>query len=107
MPAARPDARRGSFSPIRQAIDDYLRESGMSSQLRSAQVFEAWRQAAGPVLARRARPVRFRRGELVVEVGSAPHLHELESFTGENYRRAANASLGDERIERMTFCLKQ
>jgi hypothetical protein len=92
---------------MRVAIDEFLREAGMGPRLRGARVLAAWREAAGPALSKRARPVRFQRGELVVEVSSSVHLHELESFTGETYRRTANAALGDERIQRVTFRLKQ
>jgi len=91
---------------VREAIEGFLRDSGIAPRLRGAEVFDAWRAAVGAGLSERARPVRFQRGELVVEVGSAPHLAELESFTGEGYRRAANAALGDERIRRVTFRLK-
>lgn len=100
------ETRRGSLVPVRDAIEGFLKDSGMAPRMRSARVLAAWKEAVGPALARRARAVRFQRGELVVEVGSAPHLAELESFTGETYRRAANAALGDERIQRVTFRLK-
>ena len=99
--------RRGSLAPMRVAIDGFLRDAGMAPRMRGAQVLDAWKCAAGPLLSKRARAVRFQRGELVVEVSSAAHLHELQSFTGENYRRAVNAALGDERIRRVTFRLKQ
>jgi hypothetical protein len=99
--------RRGGLAPLRVAIDGFLNTSGMAPRLRGAQVLGAWREVVAPAVARRARAVRFDRGELVVEVASAPCLHELESFTGENYRRAANARLGSERIRRVTFRLKK
>jgi hypothetical protein len=41
-----------------------------------------------------------------VEVPSSAHLQELSSFTGEGYRRAANANLGSERITKVSFKLK-
>jgi len=69
-------------------------------------VFRAWTEAVGPGLARRAVPVRFRGGELTVEVGSAVHLQELKNFTAEGFRREANARLGRETIRRLAFKLK-
>ena len=92
---------------MRVAIDGFLRSSKVGSRMKDAAVYGAWREVVGPGMARRARPVRFRKGELVVEVDSAAHMHELEAFTGENHRRAANARIGAERIRRVTFRLKQ
>jgi hypothetical protein len=67
------------------------------------EVLAAWGQAMGPALVERARAVRFRDGELTVEVASATLLQELNNFTGEGHRRAANRRLGSERIRRVTF----
>ena len=85
----------------------FLQESGLGAQLKDARVFRAWTDALGELLAKRARPVRFQFGELTVEVESSAHLHELQNFTGESYRQAANASLGDERIKKVLFHLKR
>ena len=67
----------------------------------------AWREALGVEFAQRARAVRFKGGELLVEVGSAAHRQELSAFTGEGFRRRANQRLGAEIIRRVTFRLKQ
>ena len=69
-------------------------------------VFKAWSDAVGPAMAKRAVPVRFRGGELTVEVESAVHLQELKNFTAEEHRREANAKLGRETIRRLAFKLK-
>jgi hypothetical protein len=91
---------------MRAAIDGFLSGSGVGTRMRHAAVYDAWREVIGPAMTRRAKPVRFDKGELVVEVDSAAHMHELEGFTGENHRRAANARMGVERIRRVTFRLK-
>ena len=55
--------------------------------------------------------MRFTRGELVVEVDSAAHFHELESFLGRDIQARANQILrstnttGREEIRRLTFRL--
>ena len=90
-----------------QALQDFLRSSGLGAKLRDARVYEAWSRALGPDLDRRARAVDFRRGELIVEVESAAHLSELKSFTGERYRQLANRHLGSPRILRVAFKLKK
>ncbi|MEO2092775.1 MAG: DUF721 domain-containing protein [bacterium] len=85
----------------------YLRDSGLGPQLKDARVFQAWTAVLGEPLASRAVPVRFLFGELTVEVESSPHLHELQNFTGDTYRQAANQRLGDDRIKKLTFHLKR
>jgi hypothetical protein len=103
----RPDAGREGPALLRDAIAGFLAKSGIGARRRDADVLAAWREALGSRLVRHTRAVRFQRGELVVEVASAAHLHELSSFTGESYRRAANARLGGEHIRRVTFRLEQ
>jgi hypothetical protein len=51
--------------------------------------------------------MRFARGELLVEVDSAAHMHELANFTGEEYRARINEHLGKEEVRRLTFHLKR
>jgi hypothetical protein len=70
-------------------------------------VYKAWNAAVGKQLAQRARPVRFAKGELLVEVESATHLHELANFTGDDFRKRANAALGGEEIRKVVFKLKR
>jgi len=60
----------------------------------------------GEALARRATPVAFRDGELILELESAVHLQELKNFTGEGYRQDVNAKLGREVVRRLVFKLR-
>lgn len=99
--------RHGGVASMEDAVKTWMRASGLSSRVRHGRVYEAWNAAAGMDLARHARPVRFERGELCVEVDSAVHLHELANFTGENLRALANARLGRPEIKRIAFRLKR
>jgi predicted nucleic acid-binding Zn ribbon protein len=103
--------RRGGVSSVQDALGAFLRESGLAPRVAQsvaqASIFRAWNEALGEALARHAQPVRLQDGELLVEVQSAPHLHELANFTGEKFRHAANARLGRERIRSVTFQLKR
>ena len=103
--ARRPRGR--APTSIHDALAAYLHTTGLDTQLAQARVFKAWSAAVGEVLARRAKPVRFQGGELLVEVQSAPHLHELTNFTGERYRVLANKHLGAARITRVVFQLQR
>jgi hypothetical protein len=99
--------RRREALPLSDALAGFLRESGLGGKLYNWPVFRAWHQAAGPELARHARAMRFARGELLVEVDSAAHMHELANFTGEEYRARINEHLGKEEVRRLTFHLKR
>ena len=92
---------------MNDAVKSFLQASGLSAHMRHWPVFAAWSDALGKELARRARPVRFAAGELCVEVESATHLHELQNFTGEQYRARANALLEKPMIRRIVFRLKR
>lgn len=100
------DPKRGGTFLLKDCLKQYLREAGLDRGLKDARVIGAWREAVGPALAPHAKAVRFKGNELTVEVQSAAHHQELSSFTGEGYRRAANAQLGAETIRRVTFRLK-
>jgi len=93
------------MAPIKSVLAIYLREHGLTTKLRDANVLRAWRECSATRYGTRARAQRFADGELLVEVASAAHLQELKSFTGEELRRAANQRLGAERIYRVTFKL--
>ena len=86
---------------------DLLRARGIDSRSQHVEVFRAWREALGTELAQHARAVRFQRGELLIEVDSAAHFQELQSFTGENYRQRANEHLPQPAIDRVVFKLKR
>lgn len=88
---------------MREALESYLRASGLEAQIRDATVFRAWSRTLGSALAARAKPVRFRDGELLVEVDSAAHLAQLKGFTGEVHRKAANRLLPRPLIHRVVF----
>lgn len=92
---------------MQDAVGRFLRASGLGARMRGWPVFQAWIDAAGTELARHARPVRFERGELLVEVESAAHYQELASFTGETYRQRANERLAKPEIRRIVFRLKR
>jgi hypothetical protein len=99
--------RKRAPTSMQDALAAYLRDTGLGSKLAQARVLRAWHDAVGEPLAKRARAVRFQGGELLVEVQSAPHLHELTNFTGERYRVLANQKLGAQRIARVVFQLQR
>ena len=95
------------MAPLGDMIKVFLDQSGIGRSLGQVAVFDAWTQVVGEPLAKRARPVRLRHGELLVEVDSSAQLQELKTFTGEGYRLAANRALGRDAIRRVVFKLKR
>ena len=57
-----------------------LEELGLLTPRVSRTLRDAWREVVGENVASRTRLGSFRRGRLVVEVGSAALLHELQNF---------------------------
>ncbi len=101
---ARRSERKGMAS-LDDALKSFLKKSGIGERLGPPPVFRAFQEAAGKSFARHARAVRFARGELVVQVSSAPHLAELKGFLGEEIRTQTNRILGRDEVRRITFRL--
>ena len=92
--------------PIDGLIRDFVRAHGLGGSAGNVRVFKAWNAVLEPALRTHVEPVRFRNRELVVETDSAVHLQELNNFTGETYRTAANEKLGSEMIKKVVFKLR-
>ena len=72
--------------PLGDLIKEFVREQGLGVTGGRDRAFQAWTDAMGSE-SDKAKPVRFRNGELTVEVASTVHMHGLKSFQGEGYRR--------------------
>lgn len=96
--------RSSGPTPLGPTLARILSKTSFASR-EDTRVFEAWIQAVGPELARHARPIGFARGELRVQVDTSARFHELEGFTGEQHRAAANRILAGETIRRLAFKL--
>ena len=98
------ERRRGGLFTIQDALQVFLKEAGITrSHGIVVAVFRAWETAVGRELAKRARPVRFYRGELTIEVDSSALLFEFVSFTGEGHREHINETLERKLVHRMIF----
>jgi len=96
--------RRGGVASMGEALGQFLRATGLERRMGEQRALAAWSAALGPERAARARAVRYRSGELLVEVDSAALLQELKNFTGEGLRRAVNQRLGGgEPVQRISF----
>lgn len=91
--------------PLGDALGEYLSSSGLLQRKRAVPAIDAWNEAVGPDLARRAQAVSYRRGELLIEVESSALLSELRGFAAEDLRTRADALLEGARIRKLTFRL--
>ncbi len=96
---------RKGLASIDSALKNYLKSTGLGERLGAPLEFRAFKEAAGVAFSRHARAVRFARGELVVQVSSAPHLAELKGFRGEEIRVRTNQILGRDEVRKITFRL--
>ena len=92
--------------PIARAIRQFLAQGGVRRPRADEPVFQAWTTAAGSAWGPHAQPVAFRGGQLTVEVPTSVHLAELKGFHGEGLRARANQLLGEPRIHKVVFKLK-
>ena len=97
------EKRKGGVVSLKDAVQKFMRASGLAERERSGAVYAAWNGAAAATLGAGAPAVRFQGGELVVEAPSSAHLQELKGFLGEELRQEANRRLGSEKIQRITF----
>ena len=100
------DPSRGRLVALGDVLDVVLKQNGIRRGDPQDKVFAAWNQAAVP-LAKRAIPMRFEQGELLVFVESSAHYQELNNFTGPMLHRATNDLLGTPLVQRVTFKLKR
>ena len=96
---------RKGLASMDDALKSFLKTSGLGERFGPPPEFRAFKEAAGSAFARHARAVRFARGELVVQVSSAPHLAELKGFRGEEIRARTNQILGRDEVRKITFRL--
>ena len=66
------------YVTLAQAIAEFARSRGIERQLREGDLFRLWPEIVGPRIARRAKPLRLRRGRLVIECSDAVWRTELQ-----------------------------
>lgn len=81
------------LTPLGDALRAALARLPAGGELANFPLWTEWAQIVGPVIAQHARPVRLRRGVLVVEVDGAEWMHELQ-YLKQELRARLNAHLG-------------
>lgn len=96
------DERSGSVS-IDAALAALLKGTGLLRKDVDEPAFEAWNNISGPDLSPHCQPLRFTRGELMIEVRSAALLHELENFRTPELLSALQARPEGSKVTRLVF----
>ena len=87
-----------------ELLPGVLRELGLERELQGWRAVEAWAEAVGPAIARRARAVAYHDGALTVEVEGSAWRHELGYLERDLVRRV-NERLGGALVKRLRFTL--
>ncbi len=75
----------------------------VSGRLEEEHVRDVWAECVGEDVAAHTRPGRLRRGRLFVTVDSGVWAHRLVAAEAAGMRRAVNAALGKDVVQRMYF----
>jgi hypothetical protein len=102
----RPERReRGDPERLGDLIEPVLKELKIVGRRVGKALHEAWIEVAGPALGGRTRLHSFRAGILVIEVDSAPLLHELQGFRGPELLARMRERVGKPHIGALRFRL--
>jgi hypothetical protein len=94
---------RSGPASISDLVADFARAHRLRRPDDRERVFAAWNRVAGKQLARVAWAVRWHHGELLVEVSSAAHMHELSAYRAAELTHALNQTLGSDMVSRLRF----
>jgi predicted nucleic acid-binding Zn ribbon protein len=67
----------GKVVPLADALQQWVRQSGVESKLNEADVISRWAELVGPTVAAQSEPISLTRGRLVLKVSSGSWRHEL------------------------------
>ena len=96
--------RRQQPTPLGEALQKYLQESGLEERLEEAGVVPEWAARVGPAIAAVTEPLRTSSGALVVAVKSSAWLAELKLMEREIVRRL-NEGRAKGKIRRIRFVM--
>jgi predicted nucleic acid-binding Zn ribbon protein len=89
---------------LSDALQSFLRESGLEERIEEAAVLPEWDERVGPAIAAVTRPVRVSRGTMLVAVRTSSWLMELRLMERDILRRV-NEGRERGRIERIRFVM--
>lgn len=94
--------RKSKPAAIGQLLDEIATGTPLAQRLREARIWEVWKEAVGPQIARQAKPSGFRDGILTVTVASAPWMQQLALLKPQLLAKL-NAVLADTLVTDLRF----
>ncbi len=89
-------------APLRDVLREALKVCGMDVDLQLYSLWEQWPDLVGPAIAKNAHPVAIKQTLLLINVSSAPWMHQLQYLKSELIEKLNNA-LGREAVKDIRF----
>jgi len=90
---------------IRDALNIFLKESGLGISLKNQAVRKAWEKVVGPEIASRTRMVAFKRGAVTIEVASSSLYSELKTYYMRSLVDSVQQEMGNKKVKSLKFRL--
>ena len=108
--AKRPGLLPGEYdgkrvSSMKEALKEYLSESGLGWMMKHQEVVELWQQAAGKEIGEKTRIVSYTNGCLSIEVFSPTLKAEMENYHASELLEAMQAAVPEMRLRKLRFRL--
>jgi predicted nucleic acid-binding Zn ribbon protein len=87
---------------LRGILNKALKASNIEIDLELLKLWEQWSDLVGPEIAQNARPAVIKKKLLLVNVSSAPWMHQLQYLKSELMEKL-NAALGKKAVEDIRF----
>lgn len=96
-------ARVDSMKPIGDLLPALMARLKLEQRRSDAEIVHIWNRVVDPEVARNAQPVALKEGTLRVSVVNSVWLAELVRFRQKDILKRLQASLGSERLKRLSF----
>jgi len=97
----------GDVTRINDALQTYLKASGIEFLLKNQKVCEAWEKVVGAEIAPMTRVVSFEKGALTIEVASSGLYAELSNFHLRALVEAMQREMKNKKVRKIRLCLGQ
>ena len=91
--------------PLSAALSELIAIRGFARARSDSELESAWKQVAGPDVARQTRPMSISRGALTIWVENSPLLSELASFQGPEFLQKLKNQYPHLKIKTLKFKL--
>jgi len=88
---------------IGEILSAFLQQGGLAQKLKHLEIYDAWGQVVGPAILPHTRIAGFAQNKLYVQVDSAAHMQELQTFYKKQILQALQARVPRVRILDIVF----